>query len=137
LARGRVKILECLGLVDLPADVSFHPYLIQAEAFAQAEVTRLAAEVGAGHCPINAASIVQTAALQLASSRWLFATAEGNASKLSAASKLGDSSKQNLAMAHELTARTAKARGPERQQSDDEAMAQFFDELAAEPRGRR
>jgi len=108
--RARVRVLECLGLVDLPADTAIHPYLIQAEEFAQHEVARLAREVGGGETPANAASIVQSSALQLASSRFLFATAEGDAAKLTAASRLADASKQGLAMAHELTARTALAR---------------------------
>jgi hypothetical protein len=100
--------------VDLPSDTAIHPYLIQAEEFAKAEVARLAAEVGGGHCPINAASLVQSAALQLASSRYLFAKAEGDAGKLAAAGKLADSSRQNLLAAHELAARTALTRAKQR-----------------------
>jgi len=108
--RKRVKILECLGLVDTPTDIGFHPYLIQAEEFALKEVERLAAEVGAGHCPINAASLVQSAALQLASSRYLFACAAQDDKKIALASKLADASRQNLLAAHELTVRTAQQR---------------------------
>src|SRR4051812_29033810 len=52
-ARAKLKLLDCLGLVDIPADVSLHPYLIAAEEFALRECERLAIDVGGGVCPPN------------------------------------------------------------------------------------
>jgi len=122
--RTRVRALECLGLVDLPTDSGFHPYLIQSEEWALAECTRLAQEVGAGHCPISAATIIQSSALQLAASRYLFAHANGDEKKLATASRLADSARQGLLCAHELTVRTAQQRPKGDGMPDD--LKKFF-----------
>jgi hypothetical protein len=106
--RRDLRVLESLGLrhaVPEGAVLALWPYLDDAERFAKAEVERLAQSVGGGVVPPNVASIVQTAALQLAGSR--MAIAQG---KVEIASRLGNDSRQNLLAAHELCAREAKAR---------------------------
>jgi hypothetical protein len=100
----QLKALEGLGLRGATAG-ALAPYLADAEAFAVAECERLATCVGGGVCGSAPASIIQSAALALAGSRYLYSAGE-----LSAASRLAESSRQHLLAAHELCAREAKAR---------------------------
>lgn len=104
-ARDRgLRVLEGLGLRGV-APANLAPYLADAEAFAISEVSRLALEVGGGTCGPMPASMVQSAALELAGSRAAFA--DGNTVL---GSKLASASRQNLLGAFELCARQAKAR---------------------------
>ena len=105
-----MQLLEGLGLHTIAPDATaLHPYLIQAEAFAKHECERLAVTVGGGVCGSAPASLIQTAALQLASSRYLYSL--GDPAQFKLASTLGNDSRQNLLAAHELCAREAVARG--------------------------
>jgi len=72
----------------------------------------LAATVGGGRIGPGPASVISTAALQMAASRWLSdrGAETGDAKLLLEAAKLGDSSRQNLLAAHELAAREASSR---------------------------
>jgi len=111
VARERkLRALETLGLRAVEgADLTqAAPFLADGEAFAQHEIARLAQTAGGGHCGAGPASMVQTAALQLAASRFLFST--GDREQIALASRLGDASRQNLAMAYELCCKEAKAR---------------------------
>jgi hypothetical protein len=122
--RSRLRALESLGLSEgvcrtLPDELV--PFLDDADAFARAEVQRLAAGVGGGIVPPNVASIVQSAALQLAGSRMLFARGD-----VAGGSRLANDSRQNLLAAHELCAREAKARPKQ---------AAWWERAAAEVRG--
>ena len=67
---------------------------------------------GGGEVGPGPASVVSTAALQMAASRWLAdeGARTGSAKMLLDASRLADSSRQNLLAAHELAAREAAAR---------------------------
>jgi hypothetical protein len=103
----RVRILEALGLRCAPSEDMAH-YLEDADQFAKLEVERLAQTVGGGHCGAAPASMVQSAALALAGSRFLYATCQPD--KLAQAARLAESSRQNLLAAHELCAREAVAR---------------------------
>jgi hypothetical protein len=108
---GSVRLARTLGLTALPDDSKFAPYRRQAAAFRRAEVARLARTVGGGYCGAGPASIVGTAALQLAMSRYITDNADNaTADDLMKASKLGNESRQNLLAAHELCAKEAKAR---------------------------
>ena len=100
------------GLLALPA---FKPYLAQARAFAKAHVATLARSVGGGECGAGPASVVTTAALQLAASRYCFdqASTTGDADLFLKASKLGDASRNNLLSASDLCAAEAQARPKE------------------------
>jgi hypothetical protein len=97
------------GILALPA---FKPYLTQAKAFARAHIATLARSVGGGQCGPGPASIVTTAALQLAASRFCFdrASLTGDADLFLKASKLGDASRGNLLSASDLCATEAAAR---------------------------
>ncbi|MEI9936677.1 MAG: hypothetical protein WDO69_05585 [Pseudomonadota bacterium] len=108
---GSTRLARRLGLaVDLP-ETQFSPYRRAAADFRRAHVAHLAKTVGGGHVGPGPASIVATAALQLAVSRYIFDRAEHVSSQeLQLASRLGNESRQGLLAAHELVAREAKAR---------------------------
>jgi hypothetical protein len=88
------------------ADPRFDPYARAARAFRRAHVDALARSVGGGHCGPGPSSIVASAALQLAGSRFAFEVL----GDMALGSRLADSSRQNLLAAHELCAREAQAR---------------------------
>jgi hypothetical protein len=108
--KGKTRLASSLGLAGLDGDESFAPYRRSADAFRVAQCASLASTVGAGECGPGPSSIVASAALALAASRYLYDTADGDASKLAQASRLADSSRQALLTAHELCAREAQAR---------------------------
>lgn len=100
----QLALLTGLGLLGTePA--ALKPFLDAAGEFSRAEVVRLAQVVGGGHCGNAPASMVDSAALQLAASRAAYAQGD-----LALGSRLANDSRQNLLAAHELAAREAKAR---------------------------
>lgn len=107
----RVRLARSLGLSNLEQSPAFAPYRRSASAFRQhhcKELARLAGgEVSAGPC-----SMVASASLQLAASRYLFdqASQTGDASVFKTASSLANDSRQNLLAAYELATREAQAR---------------------------
>jgi hypothetical protein len=107
---GMTRLARRLGLAAVERDPAFEPYRRAAADFRRTHVTHLARTVGGGSCGPAPASIVATAAWQLAASRFLFDTARGDTDKLTAASRLGNDSRQNLLAAHELCAKEAVAR---------------------------
>lgn len=109
------KLRRLLGLRDVPDDHPYQPYHRLAREWRDDHMRSLAATVGNGEVGPGPASIVSTAALQLAASRWLAdkAALEGDPKAILAASRLGDASRQNLIAAHELCAREAAARQSE------------------------
>jgi hypothetical protein len=117
----QLRTLEGLGLKGKPPK-ALEPYLADAEQFAKYETARLAKTVGGGVCDGAPASMVQSAALQLAGSRAAFASGD-----MALGSRLADASRQNLLAAHELAAREAVARAA----SDDarpDPLSVFDDE---------
>ncbi len=112
---GSTRLADCLGLGDA-TDEAFAPYKRAAVSFRRAQCSALAASVGGGACGPGPGSLVATAALQLAWSRFLFdrfamnPQATGAVAQVLQASKLADASRQNLLAAHELCAREGKAR---------------------------
>lgn len=110
--RLRAELADRLGLVDLPADSAFAGYVEHAAEFAAVELRRLAELVGGGEVGPGPASMVQSAALALAASRYMYSlgaqTGDGNL--LGRAAMLADKSRQGLLTAHELVAREAQAR---------------------------
>jgi hypothetical protein len=104
--QGRTALAAGVGLEDTFADPSFQRYRSAAENFARLHISRLAATVGGGDCGPAPASIVWSAGLQLAASRWAFEVRGDHA----LGSKLANDSRQNLLAAHELCAREAEAR---------------------------
>jgi hypothetical protein len=107
--KGTTRLSSMLGLAS-DDDPILEPYKRAANDFRRVEVNRLAREVGNGICGPGPASIIGSAALQLAASRYLFDHAGGRADMFKLASALANDSRQNLLAAHELVARQAKAR---------------------------
>jgi len=110
--RSRTALSHKTGLSGLMALPAFKPYLAQAKAFARAHVATLARTKGGGECGAGPASVVTTAALQLAASRFCFdqASMTGDADLFLKASKLGDASRNNLLSASDLCAAAAQPR---------------------------
>ena len=110
--RGKTRLAERMSLTALPADSTFRPYKAAAVSFRRAQCAELARTIGGGVCGPGPSSMVASAALQLAWSRYLsdVAAASGDAELAGRASKLADASRQNLLAAHELCAREAQAR---------------------------
>src|SRR5690606_31655701 len=94
-----------LGLRDVSA-ADLLPYLADAEELAEHECARLARVVGGGECGTAPSLLVQTAALQVAGSRYSFAQGD-----LVTGSRLGDAARANLLSAHDLAAKEATAPG--------------------------
>jgi hypothetical protein len=124
--KNRTALSHTRGLSGVLALPAFKPYLGQAKAFARQHVATLARTVGGGECDAGAASVVTTAALQLAASRFLFDQAAecGDPKLFLAAAKLGDQSRANLLSARELVALQGK-RPDARRAGDDAARALF------------
>jgi hypothetical protein len=108
---GATRLADRLG-IDGETSEAFAPYHRAAVSFRRAQCAALAASVGAGACGPGPSSLVATAALQLAWSRYFSdqAAKTGDAKLAATASKLGNDSRQNLLAAHELCAREGKAR---------------------------
>jgi hypothetical protein len=103
---GKSRLAVRLALGETFADPRFTPYAKAAKAFRRAQVAALARDVGGGRCGPGPSSIVASAALQLAASRFAFEVL----GDLVLGSRLADGSRQNLLAAHELAAREALAR---------------------------
>lgn len=103
---GHTRLARRLRLGETFADPRFEPYAAAARGFRRAHVTGLARTVGGGHCGPAPASIIASAALQLAGSRFAFEVL----GDMALGSRLADASRQNLLAAHELAAREAAAR---------------------------
>lgn len=106
---GTTALASGIGLAKAFRDPTFERYRRAAEAFAKLHVKHLAQSVGGGSCGPAPSSIIWSAGLQLAASRWAFEVAGDPA----LGSRLANDSRQNLLAAHELCAREAVARpGP-------------------------
>lgn len=103
---GKTRLARRLRLGETFADPRFEPYASAARDFRRAHVATLARAVGGGYCGPAPASIVASAALQLAASRFAFEVL----GDMALGSRLADASRQNLLAAHELCAREAQAR---------------------------
>jgi hypothetical protein len=150
---GQTRLARRLGLADMTASEEFKPYKKAGADFRRCQVASLARTVGGGICGPAAASMVATAAWQLAASRYLFDLAAALAGTLrdevegtngaisiqssefmTLASKLGNDSRQNLLAAHELCAREAESR--RRAERDETRMSLAFAlEARNEPKG--
>jgi hypothetical protein len=109
---GQTRLANRLGLRKLGDESAFRPYRAAAASFRRAQCAALAASVGGGRCGPSPSSIVASASLQLAWSRFLsdLAAETGDAKLALDSSRLADASRQNLMAAHELCAREAAAR---------------------------
>lgn len=112
LARARrSRMADALGLATVVEDTAFAPYRRAADEFHRHHLQALAQQAG-GVCGDAPASMVASAALQLAASRFLFdqGAVSGDSATLKTASQLANDSRQNLLAAYELAVREAKAR---------------------------
>jgi len=123
---GSTRLASRLSPGKLPVAQSFRSYKASATSWRRAHCASLAASVGGGFCGPGPSSLVASAALQLAWSRYLFDIAAaigarrneaaidlfgGDAEEIVArASRLANDSRQSLLAAHELAAREAEAR---------------------------
>lgn len=114
-ARRRRLAAELADTLGLGADIGeeLERYVAHATEFAAAQIAQLAATVGGGFVGPGPSSIVQSSALALAASRYLYAqgTRTGDPKTFGFASRLADKSRMGLLTAHELCAREAQARG--------------------------
>jgi hypothetical protein len=109
------QLAQLLGLWEAPEGHAYAPYARLAREWRDEQIARLAATVGGGEVGPAPASIVSTAALQLAASRYChdLGAQTGDTKLLLESSRLGDASRQGLLAAHELCAREAAARPQE------------------------
>ena len=110
--RAKVRLAVKLGLGGLPEDAAFAPYKRAAVSFRRQHCTSLAITVGGGICGTAPSSMVASASLQLAWSRFISdrAALTGDAEDIVTASRLMNDSRQNLLAAHEMCAREAVSR---------------------------
>lgn len=103
---------QLLGLWTPPEGHAYAPYARLAREWRDQHIAQLAASVGGGRIGPGPASIVSSAAMQMAASRWLadVGAETGDAKSLLDASRLADASRANLLSAHELAAKEAQAR---------------------------
>jgi hypothetical protein len=127
--QGTTRLATRLGLEDLASDPAWAAYRRMAAAFRRAHCAAIARSVGGGVCGPAPSSIVASAALQLAASRYLFDRADPGS--FSAASQLADASRQNLLAAHELAAREALARADREPDAVTREQRDFQARLAA------
>lgn len=125
---GHSRLARRLRLGESFADPRFEPYARAARGFRRAHVTTLARTVGGGHCGPAPASIIASAALQLAASRFAFEVL----GDLALGSRLADASRQNLLAAHALCAQEAAAR-PKDPDAAHRALATAFALPEVEP----
>jgi hypothetical protein len=97
--------------VKLASDHAFYAYEAAGEDFAERHCADLAAMFD-GQCSAGPSSIVKTAGIQLAASRFLYDAGKqtGDAKMLGEASRLGNDARQSILAAYELQSREAQAR---------------------------
>jgi hypothetical protein len=106
------QLAQLLGLWTPPEGHQYARYAQLAREWRDQHSTAMAATVAGGQVGPGPASIIASAALQMAASRWLSdrGAENGDARMLLDASRLMDASRQNLLAAHELCAKEAVAR---------------------------
>lgn len=108
---GATKIKLARSLTLKETNPEFVPYSRMAEQFRKHQNKEVARQSG-GYCGAAPSTMIASAALQLAASRYLFdkGAAEGDPALLKQASSLANDSRQNLLAAFELAKREADAR---------------------------
>lgn len=129
----RSRLVAGLGLAELAGDAAFRPYQVAGDEWVDRHLQELA-NVAGGRVGPGPASIVQSAGIQLAASRFLAdqAARSGDGATFARASSLSNDSRQNLLAAYELAIREGKARAAAASPADlERAMRE-----AAKPRDR-
>ncbi|MBK6694808.1 MAG: hypothetical protein IPG50_21755 [Myxococcales bacterium] len=129
----KARLVAGLGLAELAAESDFRPFQVAADEFFRSHVEALALQAG-GTCGPGPSTMVASAALQLASSRFLFArgAVSGDAATLQTASQLANASRQNLLAAYELAVREAQAR----KATHGGALPPWFEATSGETEGK-
>jgi hypothetical protein len=107
----RVRLVDSLGLSSLVEQTTFGPYRAAAEEFVAHHRACLAQQAG-GELGPAPSTMVASAGLQLAASRWAFdqGAQKNDASLIKLGSALANDSRQNLLAAYELAIREGKGR---------------------------
>lgn len=107
----RVRLVDSLGLATIAEDAAFAKYMASAEAFVTHHVAELAKLAG-GKVGSGPSTMVASAALQLAASRFCFdkGAQSGDVAMLKLGSSLANDSRQNLIAARETAIRDAEGR---------------------------
>lgn len=118
----RVRLIDSLGLVAAVEGSVFGPYRTAAEGFVAHHLDELARLAG-GKVGSGPSTMVSSAALQLAASRFAFdkAAETGDVAMMRTGSQLATDSRQNLLAAYELAVREAEGRA--RSDGDDPFFA--------------
>lgn len=112
MAKARkVRLIDSLGLRKVAESATFAPYMGAAEEFVSHHLAQLAMQAG-GQVGAAPSTMVASAALQLAASRWCFdkGAETGDVAWMQSGSRFANDSRQNLLAAYELAVREAKAR---------------------------
>ena len=107
------RFRRLLGLLELDDAHPYAGYLRLAREHRDEHSAAVAASVGGGQLSPGVSSIIASASLALAASRYLYdmGAQAGDAKLLGQAARLADQSRTSLLTAHELAAREAAARG--------------------------
>jgi hypothetical protein len=107
----RVRLIDTLGLSKLADSTTFAPYRAAAEEFVSYHLASLAAQAG-GEVGPGPSTMVASAGLQLAASRWAFdlGASTEDASLIKLGSSFANDSRQNILAAFELATREAQVR---------------------------
>jgi hypothetical protein len=107
----RVRLIDALGLSSIVSETSFGVYRAAAEEFVSHHLVALATQAG-GEVGPGPSTMVASAALQLAASRWAFdrGAEDNDPALMKLGSTLANDSRQNLMAAYEMAVREAKAR---------------------------
>ena len=111
----RVRLVDSLGLADIAEQSTFKPYRDAGEEFVKHHVSQLSLQAG-GEVGAAPSSIIASAGLQLAASRWAFdlGAQTNHPALMKLGSQLANDSRQNLLAAYELAVREAQAREQKR-----------------------
>jgi hypothetical protein len=126
LAKGgamKIKLARALSLGGVPNE-EWAPYLELAERFRKHQCKALAQQAG-GFCGAAPSSMIASAALQLAASRFMFdlGARQGDMQLVKMGSTCANESRQNLLAAYELAIREADARQRYRTHDPHRALA--------------
>jgi hypothetical protein len=115
----RVRLVDSLGLSSVVEQTTFGPYRAAAEEFVAHHRASLAQQAGGVLGPAPS-TMVASAGLQLAASRWAFdqGATKNDASLIKLGSTLANDSRQNLLAAYELATREAEARAKNQSPAD-------------------
>ena len=113
---GKARLTNRLGIAVEVDGSEFKPYRRAAASFRRIQCHELARTVGGGYCGPAASTVVASAALALAWSRYFSdkAAATGDPDMAMRSARLGETSRQHLLAAWEICAKEAQTRPKQR-----------------------